>query len=188
MNMAQCDSQEAPCLTYSHPEFDHVCQAELVDKVSVKAISNDSMFSTSIGLDEIEAQNDCLESAEYLAGMKRKTGLYQLWVNTDFCIDHNEFLMQGIYVGPHFSLCDLSSRIKQQWPDADRLYISFYECEKRIVAYLNQLFLETYDFYLHQDENTGQKPLYTRWDYERFNFGTALFDEGEAFGSTPGYV
>ena len=187
--MAQCDSQKAPCLTYSHPEFDHVCEAELVKKLSVKEIANDSGFSTSVDLNSIEAhKDDCLHSSDYLAGLKNKNGLYQLWVYEDFCMDHNQYLLQCIYLGEHFSECEITSRIREKWPDAEKIYISFYECDKRIAKYLKQLFLETYDFYLNQDENTGGKTLYTRWDYERFNFGTELFNEGEIFGSSPGYV
>ena len=187
--MAQCDTQQAPCLTYSHPEFDHVCEAELVNKLSVKEIANDSGFSTSVDLSSIEEhQGDCLHSSDYLAGLKNKNGLYLLWVNEDFCMEHNEFLMRGIYVGEQFSECDITSRIKEKWPDAEKINISFYECDKRIAKYLKQLFVENYDLYLNQGENGGEKPLYTRWDYERFNFGTELFDEGEIFGSSPGYV
>ena len=185
--MPQCDNQEAPCLSYKHPEFDHVCQAELVKKLTVKEIANDSGFSTSISLDDIETgKNDCLDNRQYLAGLKNKTGLYQLWVNTEFCIDHNEFLMQGVYVGTQFSECEISKRIKDKWPDADKLYISFYQCEHRIAKYLEQLFLENYSFHLNEAGNTGNKPLFTRWDYERLNFGTELFEEGEAFSLTDG--
>ena len=187
--MAKCDTQKAPCLTYAHPEFDHVCEGELVKKLSVKDIANESGFSTSVNLDAIEEHHDdCLNSSAYLARLKSRTGLYHIWINTDFCIDHNLFLMQGVYVGTDFAHCEVKSRIQAKWPDVKEIQISFFECEHRIAKYLEQLFLENYDFYLNDERNTGKKPLYVRWDYDRYNIGTELFDEGEIFGSSPSYV
>ena len=54
------------------------------------------------------------------------------------------------------------------------LYISFYECKNRIAKYLEQLFLESYDFYLNKEENSGSGSLYARWDEYRYVMGTEI--------------
>ena len=43
-----------------------------------------------------------------------------------------------------------------------------------IRKYFEQLFLDTYDFFLNKSENTGKGTLYGRWDYDRYNIGTEI--------------
>ena len=68
----------------------------------------------------------------------------------------------------HNHLGGLENVARKKWPKNQALYISFYECENRIAKYIEQLFLDTYDFYLNSSENNGSGTLYARWGKERF--------------------
>ncbi|RLP54983.1 MAG: hypothetical protein D6160_07020 [Ketobacter sp.] len=57
-----------------------------------------------------------------------------------------------------------------------RLYVTFYECSNRISKHLEQLFLDTYDFYLNKNENNGSKTLFAVWDEERHHLGTEMHE------------
>jgi len=54
------------------------------------------------------------------------------------------------------------------------LFVTFHECENRLAKYYEQLFLDTYQFDLNENENNGTKILYAVWDDERFSIGTHL--------------
>lgn len=173
--MPQCNYQEFPCLTGDYVEFDAICKSELIQTITAEEILNRSQFCTSISLDLIYNDKcDFYSVNDYLSSLKDKVGIYHLWIEREHCQDHDLYLMQCVYVGKGYAWDRVKSHIKEKWPNDERIYISFYECENRIAKYLEQLFLDTYDFYLNKDENTGSESLYTRWNEERTHLGTEI--------------
>lgn len=141
----------------------------------VDEIINESDFCTSLSIDVIEEhQGDFLTVNEHLAGLKNKNGLYHLWVDHNNCTDHDIYSMICVYVGKGVVLDRVKKHIKEKWPNEETMHISFYECENRISKYLEQLFLDTYDFHLNKSENTGNGTLYARWSDERYNLSTEI--------------
>jgi hypothetical protein len=59
------------------------------------------------------------------------------------------------------------------------LYITFYECSNRVAKYLEQLFLDIYDFYHNKEDNIGSKYLKTIWRDDRVVNGTQLHEQAE---------
>jgi hypothetical protein len=84
-----------------------------------------------------------------------------------------------VYVGKGEALKRLSDHLKNKWNKTETLYISFYECENRISKYLEQLFLDTYEFHLNSYENDGTTKLFAYWDEHRFANGTETQKQGD---------
>lgn len=146
--------------------------------VSVEEIINQSKYCQSLALDIISQGKDdeSLDLNDHLSGLKDKFGLYHLWIEIGNCQDHQKHLLLCVYVGKGHVKGRVLSHIKTKWPEEQMLYITFYECENRVAKYLEQLFLDTYDFYLNSEENGGSGSLYARWDEERFVLGTELYE------------
>jgi len=175
--MFQCEDQGVPCLTNDYYKFDDICRSELAHPISVDEIINHSDFCISIAIDiidEAEGDDDFLSLNEYLEGIKEKVGIYHLWIEIGDCQDHEKHSLLCVYVGKGYVKNRVLSHIKEKWPREHMLYISFYECKNRIAKYLEQLFLDSYDFYLNKGENIGSGSLYARWDEYRFINGTEV--------------
>lgn len=187
--MFQCEDYGVPCLQNDYDRFDDVCRSELVNVISVDEIINKSNFCMSLALDFIESTKDNCEFLnlnEHLTGLQGKMGLYHLWIEIGHCQDHDMHSLLCVYVGKGWAEGRILSHIKTKWPEEHMLYITFYECENRIAKYLEQLFLETYDFHLNKSENTGRGSLYARWDEERFTLGTEIYTMSDILASKLG--
>ena len=171
--MSKCIDQEFPCQNPDYSEFDNSAQSELRNHPSASQIVNSSEFCTFIPIDKAMQLGD-LTHKHYLKGLRGKTGIYHLWVNYDNCDDHETHTMLCVYVGKGFAEARIINHIKEKWPQEEHLYVSFYECSNRISKYLEQLFLDTYIFYLNTNENSGNKFLFAVWDDERHFLGTEL--------------
>jgi len=168
-------ADQIPCLTNDYNKFDSTCSKELISPISVHEIINESDFCISLAIDIIEEhQDDLLTVNEHLAGLKDKNGLYHLWVDHSHCTDHEVHSMICVYVGKGIVLDRIKDHLKTKWPKEEMIHISFYECENRISKYLEQLFLDTYNYHLNKSENTGIGTLYARWEDERYDIGTEL--------------
>lgn len=182
--MYQCEDHGVPCLENDYHRFDNICRSELSISISVNEIINESKYCQSIAIDFTDESKDeeYLDLHDHLAGLKGKFGLYQLWIMIGECQDHemNSFLC--VYTGKGHVKGRLLSHIKTKWPQEEMLYITFYECKNRIAKYLEQLFLDTYDFYLNSEENSGTGELFARWNEERTLLGTEMHSMAEIFG------
>lgn len=171
--MPQCDYQPFSCLKGNYDEFDSICRAELAKPISAEDIVNRSNFCVSIAIDLVEEHGaDLFSVNDYLSGLRGKMGLYHLWIEMEHCQDHDKHLMLCAYVGKGYAWDRVRSHIKKWWPREEMIYISFYECENRVAKYLEQLFLDTYNFHMNKEENSGTEYLYARWDPERITLGT----------------
>ena len=164
---------EIPCLSNDYNKFDSICSREFSSLITVDEIVNHSNFCISIPIDlTYEFQDEFPNVNEHLSGLGGKVGLYHLWVDYNYCQDHKTYSMMCVYVGKGIALNRIKDHIKTKWPGKEMFHVSFFECENRISKYLEQLFLDTYKFYLNTSENTGSGTLYARWSEERYDMGT----------------
>lgn len=172
--MPKCYDQDFPCQEPSYGDFDDVANAEMRNPPSANEIINESEFCTFVPIDEAIRLGD-LTYHDYLKGLRSKIGLYHLWVEYDNCDDHETHTLLCVYVGKGLAEARIKSHIKEKWPHHAQLYVSFYECNNRTSKYLEQLFLDTYSFYLNKYENSGTKSLFAVWDFDRYLLGTEIY-------------
>lgn len=172
--MFKCLDQNFPCQNPDYTDFDSVINLELKCPLSASQIINESEFCTFVPIDEVIQLGD-LTHKDYLKSLRGRVGIYHLWVDYDNCDDHKTNTMLCVYVGKGLAEARINSHIKRIWPQQESLYVSFFECSNRIAKYLEQLFLDTYSFYLNKNENCGKKDLFAVWDRERHLDGTEMY-------------
>lgn len=173
--MSDCLDQDFPCQNPDYSDFDGNAALELSNPPSASEIINESKFCTFVPIEEALQLGD-LTFKDYLKSLHNKEGLYHLWVEYDNCDEHETYTMLCVYVGKGTAETRVIDHIKKKWPESQCLYVTFYECSNRISKYLEQLFLDTYDFYLNKNENSGSKTLFAVWDEERHNLGTEMHE------------
>lgn len=173
--MSSCHDGSFPCQNPDYADFDIIASQELLNPPSAHKIVNESTFCTFVPLDEAIELGD-LTHKDYLKGLCGRTGIYQLWINFENCTDHGTYTMLCVYVGKGLAEVRVNSHIKEKWPKKEDLYVTFYECTNRMAKYLEQLFLDTYAFYLNNNENTGSRYLFAVWDNERHLLGTEIHE------------
>ncbi|GGW62524.1 hypothetical protein [Vreelandella hamiltonii] len=168
--MFECEHQGKSCLENDYYKFDDVAKHELADAPTVEEIVNLSEFCTCLTLPFIEGEESdgLLKLTDYLKKIRNKVGVYHLWIDVGYCQDHGAHSLLCVYVGKGNAVNRLVSHAREKWPQNQPLYISFYECENRLAKYIEELFLDAYEFYLNVSENNGSGYLYARWDKERF--------------------
>jgi hypothetical protein len=174
--MYQCEDHGIPCLENDYHKFDDICKSELIKPILVDEIVNKSKFCTAIAIDILNSDihSEDLSLRDYLSDLNGKTGVYHLWIEVGNCQDHELNHLLCVYVGKGIAINRITQHIKEKWPQEELLYVTFYECENRLSKYLEQLFLDSYKFYLNKDENTGKGELFARWDEFRTVHGTGL--------------
>lgn len=173
--MPKCIDQYFYCQNPDYSAFDRVSSSELLNPPSVDDIINKSNFCTIVPINE-DLQLEDLTHKDFLRGLQNKCGVYHLWVDFDNCDDHETYTLRCVYVGKGFAETRVNAHIKSKFPDHDVIYAGFYECSNRISKYLEQLFLDTYNFELNKYENPGTSTLYAVWDYDRYMMGTQLHE------------
>lgn len=169
----QCEEFEIPCHHNEDSKFDDICQQELAFPINVDEIINYRGYCNYVPLDQIQEDGPfSLEAC--LDNLKGMMGDYHLWIDAHYCYDHEIYPMLCVYIGKGYAWGRIKSHIKEKWPETKGLYVSFYACENRIAKYIEQLFLDVYNFYLNlnESENSGVNPLYGRWDEHRHDMGT----------------
>lgn len=182
--LPECELKELPnCLVNDYERFDQICSRELAIPISVNQIVNESDYCDHLLVEVIKQgnPNDDLNLNDHLAGLNHKVGLYQLWIELEFCEDHNLHTMLCVYVGKGHAKNRVLKHIQDKFPHEHTLYITFFACENRLAKYLEQLFLDTYDFYLNSEENFGKGNLYGRWSQDRVEMGTELYSKAEVY-------
>ncbi|ENW53958.1 hypothetical protein F917_00275 [Acinetobacter baumannii NIPH 67] len=169
--MSNCIDQQFPCQNPDYYDFDVITKAELFNPPTASQIINESKFCTFIPTD-VFLQLDELCIRDYLQSLKGKMGLYHLWIDYDNCDEHDTCTMLCVYVGKGQVERRILNHIREKWPKKEYLYVSFYECDNRIAKYLEQLFLDTYNFHFNCSENSGNKNLFAVWDSDRHLHGT----------------
>jgi hypothetical protein len=169
LSVLQCE-----CENLEHEKFDVVSTQEMCQKTTVHDVFNDS-YCVMVPLEYIDEREN-LSSHETLVDLKGKMGVYGLWIHQSDCYDHDMHRMFCLYVGKGYALNRVKKHIENKWPETQLLYVTFYECENRIAKYIEQLFLDNYNFPLNIEENIGEGYLATAWDGERYTIGTNLHE------------
>jgi hypothetical protein len=154
-------------------EFDRLASQELKNPPTAEEIISHSEFCAFVPLDEA-MQLGNLTHKDYLKGLNSKVGLYQMWINHENCTDHDTYTMLCVYVGKGMAESRMLQHIKNKWPNVTELYVTFYECSNRMAKYLEQLFMDIYNFHLNDNENPGIEQLFAVWDQERHFMGTEM--------------
>ncbi|EKP0297827.1 hypothetical protein ACQXXB_10120 [Aeromonas veronii] len=165
------------CTHLEHEKFNSIIKDEINKVIAIEDIVNKS-YCISFDFEHYD-ENANLSAHETLQDLKGKVGVYLLWVNLGHCTEHEMYRMLCLYVGKGFAFQRIKSHIKDKWPNSETLYVTFYECENRIAKYIEQLFLDCYDFYLNKEENNGSGHLETIWNEERYIMGTELHSLSE---------
>ena len=151
--------------------FDIIANKEICDLPLANEILNHSKFCLSLHLDM--ADIDILTINDHLGSLKGAVGVYFLWIYSgDYCDTHGIHKMICVYVGKGDAKLRVEKHVKDKWPKDERFFVSFFECSNRIAKYTEQLFLDTYKFYLNSNEMSGQDYLFGFWDDDRFDNGT----------------
>lgn len=165
------------CTNLDHHKFDNLMNQEFATPILVENIVSES-FCISFDFEHFD-ENLNLSSHDILKELKDKMGVYCLWVYEGQCTEHDMHRMLCLYVGKGFVFDRVKSHIKTKWPHCETLYITFFECKNRFAKYIEQLFLDSYEFYLNKEENSGTGYLAAMWDEERFTHGTQLEEHAE---------
>lgn len=171
--MPKCVDQDFYCQNPDYSAFDNLASSELVNPPTVDEIINKSEFCTNVPLFK-EFQLEDLTHNDYIRGLNNKCGIYHLWIDFEHCDDHETHTMRCIYVGKGVAEVRVNDHIRKKFRSSDNLYVGFYECSNRMSKYLEQLFLDIYDFDLNSYENPGTAALYAVWDHNRYTLGTEL--------------
>lgn len=161
--------------TETYPEFDDVCFNELKTPILVHKIINQSKFCTNIPKGFLRNDSeDWVTVNDILSPIANKHGVYHLWHSEELlCNVHKSYKLQCLYVGKGVGDIRAKFHIKEKYPPEAQVLISFFECSNRIAKYLEQLFLDTYEFKLNGAENNKRgAPLYAYWNYARCQIGT----------------
>lgn len=173
--MPKCQDQDFPCQNPDYSEFDKIAESELLDPIPASIIVNESDYCTAMPTDKKHQIGD-LTHKSYLRSLRKKTGLYHLWIDYENCDDHETYTMVCVYVGKGLVEVRIDDHIKSTWPDEFQLFVTFTEFENRLSKYYEQLFLDTYCFALNKNENTGTRKLFAVWDDERHLLGTEMHE------------
>lgn len=171
--LAKCLDQDFPCQNSDYSNFDSIAASELCNPIAASVLVNESQFCTLIPTDEEQQLGD-LTHKSYLRGLRRKTGIYHLWIDYDNCDDHETNTMICVYVGKGLAEVRIDDHVRSIWPENYSLYVTFTECINRLAKYYEQLFLDTYSFVLNRNENPGTEKLYAVWSEELHMHGTEL--------------
>lgn len=182
MTQLSCDIVNYPydCGSNNHDLFDDIAKEELAKNVTVESVMISSGYSISIAIDIVEEYSGFfLSVSEHLRDLKDRMGVYALWKHENRCTEHEMNKMLCLYVGKGKVQRRIRSHIISKWDKDDLLYISFYDCDNRIAKYIEQLFLDKYDFPLNSEENTGTEKLWCDWNDERIDMGTQTLEQAE---------
>jgi hypothetical protein len=172
--MTDCSSETHDCQCKGdYSVFDDIARKELCILPSANEILNHSNFCSSFHLDMTDI--DVLTINDHLGSLKAAIGVYFLWVDYGcHCEAHGTHKMICVYVGKGDAKVRVERHIKEKWPKDERFFVSFYECPNRIAKYTEQLFLDTYKFFLNSNEMSGQDYLFGFWDDDRYDNGTEM--------------
>jgi hypothetical protein len=180
--MPQYLDRECRCPPDPYVRFDAVIKSEFALPLTAHHIVNDSKFCTMIQKDTFHKTSftnlaiDDLTLRDVLRGLDNKIGVYHIWTDDDFCEEHQRRNLECVYAGKGDALTRLMNHAKH--PDrlvADMPYwITFFECKNRVAKYIEQLFLDIYNFPENTNENPGTDKLWASWTSERYDLGTEL--------------
>lgn len=168
----------------NHNLFSEILDKELKLPININQIITDSEC-VAINLDNIEMFDDSMPNVhELLSLFENEMGIYHLWADTgEYCLEHGEkqHKMKCVYTGKGFVTVRVKKHLKEKWNivPSMTLYMSFYACENRIAIYLEQLFLDTFDFHFNKKENKGKLVLETTWPETLVTNGTKVYEIAE---------
>lgn len=131
--MPKCIDQAFPCQKPDYSDFDRIAKMELKNPTPASDIVNESSYCNPVPTDEMFQIGD-LKPSKFLRPMRGKIGIYHLWREYEHCDDHDTHTMQCEYVGKGPPDIRVASHIKSKWPNGVTLFVTFHECENRLVG------------------------------------------------------
>lgn len=171
--MPNCADDGFPCQDPDYEDFDKIARDELSTPISADVLVNQSDFCMRMPIDQ-EAIIGDMDFRLYLKTLEGLSGLYHLWIDHEYCSDHDSYTMSCAYVGKGPPRIRITSHIKNKWTAGAQLFVTFTAMTNRLSKYYEQLFLDVYNFDLNVSEKSGTKELYAVWDSERYTIGTHL--------------
>jgi hypothetical protein len=158
--------------------FDKICEKELKGVWRAEAFANRDLYFYRVDMDaKWESTEDEISLSEapsvQLGKLKNKFGVYHIWVDHGATSTGKDHILQGVYVGKGHLDIRLKQHVVKYLKELGTVFITVHECENRIAKYLEQLFLDTFEFPLNSAENTGSEGLfYTRSKWESATTGS----------------
>lgn len=171
----------------NYEKFNETCRRELARARTVESLikSDGYFFRIDVAAEWCDLdRSDPLHASisQRLKFLDGKFGIYHLWHPRGLGIDRKEGILQALYVGKGHLRIRTDVHLTKHLNDFGTLFISFYECENRIAKYLEQLFLDTFQFPRNSAETseTGDC-LYTKIDRKTFETGSNASEEAYAY-------
>lgn len=159
----------------NYSAFDAVSSKELLEPILVEEIISRSIFFPTYKYLSEFTENKRFIRENPVNLLDEKMGVYLLW--EECCVDsEGRTLLKCIYVGKGWADDRVNKHIRKK-VESSKIFVTFYECLNRLAKYLEQLFLDLYDFELNQAEKSGLEALYTMVESESTYAGNAQFQE-----------
>ena len=173
--MKQCEDNHALCNIADYQRFDDVASNELKNPIFADELLNEGQYHIQISLEHISDDEEA-KLIHYLSYLRNTFGIYFIWRDETFrCDDHDRNILRCMYVGKGDIEPRIRSHLSEKAELADQLlYVSAYPCENRVAKYLEQLFLDTWNFPLNDAENTGSEILFGFWEDEQLSSPDSL--------------
>ncbi|MDH5897698.1 hypothetical protein ACED66_14535 [Vibrio splendidus] len=157
-----------------YSDFDAISSKELSEPISVNEIvSHGIFFPTYKYLKEFTENKKFIR--ENPVNLLDKMGVYLLW--EEYCVDsEGRKLLECVYVGKGWADERVNEHLREKI-ESSKTFVTFYECLNRLAKYLEQLFLDLYDFEINKAEKSGSKTLFMMVESELAYAGNARFQE-----------
>ncbi|WP_146095854.1 hypothetical protein [Xanthomonas arboricola] len=158
--------------------FNKTCREELKGKWCAENFANRDLYFYRIDMDakweSTEHEIALFENPSVQLGeLKDKFGVYHIWFDHDATSIGEDHILQAVYVGKGHLDIRLKEQVSKHLKELGTVLITIKECKNRMAKYLEQLFLDTFDFPLNSAENTGSEGyFYTRAKWESATTGS----------------
>ncbi|MBB3814737.1 hypothetical protein FHY13_003108 [Xanthomonas arboricola] len=158
--------------------FNEVCEKELKVVWRAENFANRDLYFYRVDTDakweSTEGEISLFEPPSVQLGkLKDKFGIYHIWVDHGATFTQEDHIFQAVYVGKGYLNIRLNKHVSKYLNELGTVFITVQECENRMAKYLEQLFLDTFNFPLNIAENTGAEGyLYTRAKWKSATTGS----------------
>jgi hypothetical protein len=142
--------------------FNNICEKELKGSWRAESFANRDLYFYRVDTHaNWESEGDECSLFEtpsvQLGKLNGKFGVYHIWFDHGLASTQKDHIFQAVYVGKGHLNVRLKKQVARYLGDLGTVFITVRECENRVAKYLEQLFLDTFDFPLNNAENTGSE-------------------------------
>lgn len=158
--------------------FNEICEKELKVAWRAENFANRDLYFYRVDTDAKWESTDGEISlfeppSAQLGKLKDKFGIYHIWFDHGPTSAQEDHILQAVYVGKGHLDIRLRKHVAKYLKDLGVVFITVQECENRVAKYLEQLFLDTFNFPLNIAENTGVEGyFYTRAKWQSATTGS----------------